>query len=129
MMDYSICAFPKPGNTKKKKLQNGWKDKPNRVCAFTGQHYAERHEIFGGANRQKSIEYGLQMDLSHEIHERVTNPRTEEDMKLVQELKESGQKKYESMMMENGYTEVEARKSFMFEFGRNYLDPLGKEGV
>lgn len=126
---YATCAFPKPQTKKKKKLTNGWKDKPNRMCAYTGISHAERHEIFGGANRQKSIKYGLQVDLSHEIHERVTNPRTAEDLQLVQELKEKGQQMFEDMCIDNGYTEVEARKEFMYEFGRNYLEPLGVDGV
>jgi len=50
---YETCAVPKPKNNKKKKLYNGYKDKPIRFCAETGAPYAERHEIFGGANRQK----------------------------------------------------------------------------
>ncbi|QIB68590.1 hypothetical protein Ami103574_04310 [Aminipila butyrica] len=126
---YSRCAFPKPVNKKKKKLYNGYKDKPNRVCAFKGTPYAERHEIFGGPNRQKSIQYGLQVDLSHEVHERVTNPRTDKDLDLVRQLKEYGQKMFEDIIREQGGTDVEARKSFMHEFGKNYLEPLGREGV
>ena len=126
---YANCAVPKPQSKKKKKLCNGWKDKPSRVCMYTGKANAERHEIFGGPNRQKSMQYGLQVDLSHDIHERVTNPRTDEDLALVQELKEMGQRKFEAMMLGEGYDEVGARKLFMSEFGRNYLEPLGKEGV
>lgn len=126
---YETCAIPKPKNSKKKKLYNGYKDKPFRVCAETGVPYAERHEIFGGANRQKSIRYGLQIDLSPEIHERVTNPRTDEDLALVQRYKEEGQMKFEALMRGEGMTDVQARKTFMFEFGKNYLPMLGKEGV
>lgn len=126
---YKTCAIPKPQDKKKKKLCNGYKDKPMRFCAETGAPYAERHEIFGGANRQKSIKYGLQIDLSPEIHERVTNPRTDEDLALVQEYKQRGQMKFEAMMRGEGMTAVQARKTFMFEFGRNYLEPIGEEGV
>lgn len=126
---YETCAVPKPKDKKKKKLFNGYKDKPFRVCAETGKPNAERHEIFGGANRQKSIKYGLQIDLSPEIHERVTNPRTDEDLALVQRLKEEGQMKFEALMIGEGMTEVQARKTFMFEFGKNYLPMLGREGV
>lgn len=126
---YETCVIPKPKNIKKKKLYNGYKDKPFRVCAETGKPCAERHEIFGGANRQKSINYGLQIDLSPEIHERVTNPRTDEDLALVQEYKQRGQMKFEALMRGEGMTDVQARKTFMFEFGKNYLPMLGKEGV
>lgn len=126
---YKKCAVPKPQDTKKKKLCNGYKDKPNRVCMVTGTPYAERHEIFGGSNRQKSIMYGLQVDLSHEEHERVTNPRTEEDIAFVQALKEMGQKQFEDMLIENeGMTPLEARRTFIFEFGRNYREMLGIGG-
>ena len=129
MSYYENCAVPKPKDKKKKKLANGWKDKPERVCRYTGRSYAERHEIFGGSNRQKSIEYGLQVDLCPEIHERITNPRTEEDLRMVQELKEEGQMKYEALMKGKGFDDVGARKMFMMEFGKNYLPMIGREGV
>lgn len=127
-MDYSKCMFPKPGNKKKKKLYNGYKDKANRVCEVTGAYGAERHEIFGASNRDKSIELGLQVDLSRAEHERVTNPRNEADYARVQELKERGQREFESRLIEEGFTDLQARKEFMDKFGRNYLDLLGKEG-
>lgn len=126
---YKTCAVPKPQDKKKKKLCNGYKDKPMRFCAETGAPYAERHEIFGGANRQKSIKYGLQIDLSPAIHERVTNPKTDEDLALIQQYKEQGQMKFEALMRGEGMTAVQARKMFMFEFGKNYLPMIGKEGV
>lgn len=126
---YETCAIPKPQDKKKKKLCNGYKDKPFRVCAETGKANAERHEIFGGSNRQKSIKYGLQIDLSPEIHERVTNPRSDEDLLLIRRYKEQGQMKFETLMRSEGMTAVQARKMFMFEFGRNYLPMIGEEGV
>jgi len=129
MCYYESCAVPKPKKKKNKLLCNGWKDKPMRFCAETGAPYAERHEIFGGANRQKSIKYGLQVNLSHDVHERVTNPRTEEDLALVQQYKEMGQMKFEALMRGEGLTAVQARKMFMFEFGKNYLPVIGEEGV
>ena len=51
---YATCAFPKPVTKKKKPACNGYKDKQNRICAYTGERGAERHELFGGANRQTS---------------------------------------------------------------------------
>ena len=71
MIDYyKTCAVAKPVDKKKKKLMNGYKDKPNRICVECGTGYAERHEIFGGANRQHSIEDKLQIDLCKECHDR-----------------------------------------------------------
>lgn len=127
-MDYSKCAFPKPVTKKKKKPCNGWKNKQNRVCEVTGAYGAERHEIFGASNREKSIVLGLQVDLCHGEHERVTNPRNEDDDARVQKLKERGQREYEAALIKDGCTDVQARKTFILEFGRNYLDLLGKEG-
>lgn len=125
---YSECACPKPSTPKKKKLTNGYKDKPNRVCEVKGTNYADRHEIFGASNRRKSIEHKLQVDLSREEHERVTNPRNEKDDARVRELKEKGQRQYEDKLIESGCTPLEARKQFFFEFGRNYLEQIGEEG-
>ena len=128
-MDYSRCAYPKPGKNKKQKLYNGYRDKANRFCEVTGSNGAERHEIFGASNRQKSIRYGLQADLSRDEHERVTNPRNTDDDSRIKELKERGQRQFEDKLISEGYTEVQARKMFMHEFGRNYLELIGKEGV
>ena len=69
---YEICAFPKPKKKKKKRKTNGWKDKPNRFCYYTGKPYAERHEVFFGSGlRQISIDYGFQVDLCRELHKEV----------------------------------------------------------
>lgn len=51
---YRNCPFPKPKTTKKKLLVNGYKDKEKRRCWYTDRPGAERHEIFGGPNRQKA---------------------------------------------------------------------------
>lgn len=42
---YENCAFPKPKSKKKKLLHNGYKDKHERICWYTGRPGAERHEI------------------------------------------------------------------------------------
>ena len=37
MIDYyKTCAVAKPVDKKKKKLMNGYKDKPNRICGSVG---------------------------------------------------------------------------------------------
>lgn len=59
----------------------------------------------------------------------MTNPRTDEDLALVQEYKQRGQMKFEALMRGEGMTAVQARKTFMFEFGKNYLPMIGEEGV
>lgn len=66
---YKTCAFPKPGNSKKKKKVNGYKDKAKRRCYYTGDPCAERHELFyGSGTRQISIDNGFQVDLHPLIH-------------------------------------------------------------
>lgn len=43
---YQSCPFPKPAPAKKKTLlYNGYKDKLERRCYYTGRPGAERHEI------------------------------------------------------------------------------------
>lgn len=68
MSYYDTCAFPKPRDKKKKKKCNGYKHKADRICAYTGRPFAERHEIFCGRNRQISIDNGFQIDVCPEIH-------------------------------------------------------------
>ena len=128
MSYYDGCAFAKPKDKKKKPLYNGYKGKPERICMFTGAPYAERHEIFGGANRQNSIKYQLQVDLCPEIHNRVTNPKTDKDLELVAQLREMGQMKFEARCMANGDSPYNARVTFKEIFGKNYLPLLGIRG-
>lgn len=47
---YDSCLIPKPRSNKKKKACNGYKDKKNRYCYYCDTPYAERHEVYGGAN-------------------------------------------------------------------------------
>lgn len=68
---YNSCPIPKPRSNKKKKACNGYKDKKNRYCYYCGTPYAERHEVYGGANRQKSILNHWQVDLCHSCHEEM----------------------------------------------------------
>lgn len=118
---YESCAFPKPKTKKKKLLENGYKNKQDRICEITGMPGAERHEIFGGSNRQLSIEYGLQVDLSPEQHRRIHEPKTDADLAFRESLKMRGQKKFEKERIEEGMSYEMAREFFIQLFGRNYL--------
>lgn len=118
---------PKPLKTKKKKLlENGYKDKPQRHCYYTGQAGAERHEVYSGKNRQISIEYGFQVDLSPEIHARFHNPRTREDFDRIEYWEKKCQRDFETKLIyDKGMSAKSARACFMAIIGKNYLDPLG----
>lgn len=66
---YRYAAEQMERASREKKKYNGYKDKPERICFYTGRPYAERHEVFSGRpNRQISIEYGFQVDLCVEKH-------------------------------------------------------------
>lgn len=118
---YRSCAYPKPKQSKPKKKQNGYKDKPNRICWYTGRPGAERHEIFGGPNRQTSIEHGFQVDVCPEIHARLhanaDNWARTENLKWGMYY----QYVYEQRLEQLGLDKEEARQCWMAMIGRNYL--------
>ena len=119
---YQNCAFPKPKPDRKpKKKQNGYKDKPQRRCWYTGQPDAERHEIFGGPNRQTSIEFGFQVDVCPEIHVRLH--ANADDWARIENLKWQMyyQFIYEESLMQLGMSPEEARKTWLAIIGKNYL--------
>ena len=118
---YNSCPFPKPKTAKPKKKQNGFKDKPNRRCWYTGQIGAERHEIFGGPNRQVSIEMGFQVDVCPEIHARLH--ANADDWARIENLKWRMyyQHIYEERLISLGLQPEEARKAWMAMIGKNYL--------
>lgn len=119
---YATCAVPKPIDKKKKKLMNGYKDKPNRYCIVCGATNAERHEIFGGSNRQHSIEDRLQIDLCAEHHRRWhegTDPATQE---WKAEWRRRAQEMYEQKLVEAGAKPARARNIFVKRYGFNLLD-------
>lgn len=119
---YKACAFPKPQDKKKRKKMNGYKDKPNRVCFFTGQPYAERHEVFSGtANRQISIDYGFQIDVCPELHRELQDNITPWAQKWNKKLKMYFQKKYELELRAEGVSPERARESFISLIGRSYI--------
>lgn len=118
---YEKCAFPKPKSTKKKKKSNGWKDKANRFCAYCGKPYAERHEVFGGSNRQISIDNEFQVDVCRAHHEELHSNSTEWAQSENERLKKLYQQQYELKLIDEGYTDEQARRAWMLLIGRNYL--------
>lgn len=114
---------PKPKDTKrKKKLVNGYKEKPKRRCYYTGMPGAERHEVYGGPNRQISIKYGFQVDLCPEIHRRFHNPETEEDFNRIEYWQKRCQREFEEKLVYKlGMRPKEARLAFVGLIGKNYL--------
>jgi hypothetical protein len=118
---YAACAIPKPGTAKRKKKCNGWKDKPSRVCAYDGTPFAERHEVFGGANRQISIDLGFQVDVSParhaELHANLTDWARAENLRLKRHF----QAKHEAELVEDGMSADGAREAWISLIGKNYL--------
>jgi hypothetical protein len=118
---YAACAVPKPGTAEKHKKVNGYKDKPSRVCAYDGTPYAERHEVFGGANRQTSIDLGFQVDVSlarhAELHANYTGWARAENLRLKQHF----QAKHETELIDGGMSAEEAREAWISLIGKNYL--------
>ncbi len=124
---YETCPFPKPRAKKKKKKQNGWKEKKNRVCAYCGEYYAERHELFGGPNRQISIDEGFQIDLCRYHHEELHRNVSEWAKVENKALKSAAQKQYMDKLIECGMSEDAALKAWMNLIGRNYRDEMMPE--
>lgn len=124
---------------KKRKKQNGWKDKPNRYCRYTGRPYAERHELFcGNPLRQISIDNGFQVDLCWPIHKlfhgivdraglesvgiTMPNPLVWAENEL-EKLRQECQQNYECKeQTERGLTPEQARANWMELIGRNYIN-------
>ena len=121
MSYYDTCAFPKPQDKKKKKKVNGYKNKADRVCAYTGRPFAERHEIFCGRNRQISIDNGFQIDVCPEIHAELQANITEWAQAENLRLRQKCQSEYEDTLIGSGITPGEARKLWIKLIGRSYL--------
>lgn len=118
---YQNCPFPKPKPTKKKRLlYNGFKNKPQRRCYYTGRPGAERHEIWGGPWRQTSIEMGFQVDLCPELH-RQFHAHTPWAEREILKWQQHYQREYEQKLIDTGVTPQQARECWMALIGRNYL--------
>ena len=84
------------------------------IC-FGCHEKLDRHEVFGGANRQKSKRLGLWVTLCHNQHH-IFGPRSVHQCREVDlALKRFAQR---AAMLHYGWS-VE---DFIREFGRNYLD-------
>lgn len=119
---YQNCAFPKPKPTKKKALlYNGYKDKPQRRCWYTGAPGAERHEIWGGPWRQTSIEMGFQVDVCREIHRRLHANADKWAKTENLKWRMYYQSRYEAKLITTGITPEQARECWMALIGKNYL--------
>jgi hypothetical protein len=81
----------------------------NDVCRYHKTPYAQTHEVFyGTANRQHSIDWGMQVTLCHLCHRDVhLHPNKHKDRKLKQIF----QLKFEKLY---------GHDKFMQIFGRNY---------
>ena len=119
---YRTCAVPKPVEKKKRKRMNGYKDKPNRYCVECGTPYAERHEIFGGANRQNSIADRLQIDLCPACHRRWHEGTDGETIAWRENWRRKAQKAYEERLIDAGAKPSLARELFRRRYGFNVLE-------
>lgn len=118
---YETCAIPKPKKTKKKILYNGYKDKPDRRCRFCGAPYAERHEIFSGANRQICIKERFQIDVCPQHHRELQDNITPWAQEQNARLRKACQKLWEEKKIKEGYPEDRVREMWIGYIGRNYL--------
>lgn len=118
---YQNCPFPKPGTVKKKKLENGWKDKPNRICWYCGKRGAERHEVFQGPYRQTSIEMGFQVDVCMEHHKMLHANGTEWSKIEHKKWRMHYQQQYEQKLIDTGISPEQARDLWIQMMGRNYI--------
>jgi len=108
-----VQPLPKPKFKRRvSKAKNNPKPTIDSICRACGAPYAERHEVFfGTGERQKSIQYGLQVDLCGLHHRGDDGPHINREVDL--RYKREFQEKFE---LEH------SRELFMKEFGRNYLE-------
>lgn len=118
---YQTCAFPKPTASKKQKKVNGYKEKPNRVCWYCGERNAERHEVFNGPNRQKSIDMGFQVDVCPVHHRRLHESGRPFGKIETMKWRMYYQKEYEQKLTDSGVKPEQARELWMLMIGKNYL--------
>lgn len=121
---YDYAARQMARAAREKKKHNGYKDKADRTCFYTGLPYAERHEVFGGSNRKISLRCGFQVDLSPDAHrelqENITPWAKEENRKWRSVYEQL----YIDEVMKEGINEAEALQAWMRLIGRNYIEEL-----
>lgn len=111
---------PKPTTSKKKKKTNGYKDKASRYCHYCGTPGAERHEVYGGASRQTSIDMGFQVDLCTNCHQGWHEQKEELWQDRKKEWQRKYQTEYENKLITAGVTAEQARSCWMALIGKNY---------
>jgi hypothetical protein len=106
-----VQTFAKPPPKKQRRAKRNKRPTDQDCCIITGKPYAALHEVFYGKNRQKSIEWGMQVRLSPEYHNQGAqavhnNPRF--NFRLKQE--------YQAI-----FESRHGHELFMQEFGSDYL--------
>ncbi|WP_251616173.1 hypothetical protein [Senimuribacter intestinalis] len=123
---YYLYAVEQMDRAKReKKKYNGWKDKADRVCFYTGRPYAERHEVFPGRpNRQISIAHGFQVDLCPEKHRELQENITPWAKAENQKWRETYEQLYIDEQIDECVSANDALESWMQLIGRNYIEEL-----
>lgn len=127
MMDekyYAYAVEQMNRAAREKKKYNGWKDKPECVCFYTGRPYAERHEVFGGPNRQISIIYGFQVDLCPEKHRELQANITPWAKAENQKWRKTYEQAYIDSVISDWTSIDDGLESWMRLIGRNYIEEL-----
>jgi len=117
----SALLFPKPTTKKKAKKQNGWKDKAGRRCYYCGTLHAERHEVYGGPNRQISIDLGFQIDLCSSCHRAWHSQSDELWRERKQYWQRYFQEEYEKKLIDGGIRPDQARELWTKLIGKNFI--------
>ena len=86
-------------------------DDMNHCFLCGSSHWIEIHHIFGGANRDKSTEYGLIVPLCHYCHNEPPNG-VHHNSKRMKYLRQLGQAKFETTYQDKDFIQI---------FGKNYL--------
>ncbi len=120
--DYGFIQMDRAAREKKR--YNGYKDKADRHCFYTGLPYADRHEVFSGANRRISIRCGFQVDLSPALHRELQENITPWAKTENQKWRETYERLYMDEVMAEGASEAEALQAWMQLIGRNYIEEL-----
>lgn len=94
---------------------------------FCGKPYAERHEVFGGSNRQISIREGFQLDLCPEHHKALHENTEEWAQKENLTWRRHFERKWLLKKVDEGMTLQEAVREWMKMIGKNYLEDIQPE--
>ena len=125
--EYAITQMEQ-AKRKKKRKYNGYKNKADRICFYTGRPYADRHEVFPGtSNRQICIKLGMQLDIYREKHEEIQGNITPWAKEENAKWRACYQRVYMDFAEGEGLTEAEALRAWMGLIGRNYIMELMPE--